>query len=705
MDHELSLKLRKVVEMPFHDGVISIESGWMAKQAHGAVLVRHGDTVVQATVCCSSARPDQDFFPLTVEYREKAYAAGRVPGGFIKREGRPSESEILTSRLIDRPIRPLFPDGYMDELQLIVTVLSVDETHNADNLAILAASAALHISQIPFLGPIAGVRVGRIDGKLVINPNNEQMLKSDLNFVVAGTKDALVMVEGGAQFVPESEVLDALYFGHGEIKKLISLQESLREVVGQPKIEFVSKEPDAEIMALVSGVATTTRLGTILSIKQKAERRQGLSELRAEMLEKLKDKVGDAYKEKEREAINILEAMAEKYVRVRTVKERIRIDGRALDEVRRIECEVGVIPRTHGSALFTRGETQALVTTTVGTAADAQRVDSLQEQADKQFMLHYNFPPFCTGEVKMMRGTGRREVGHGALAERALLPVVPSGKDFPYVLRIVSDIMESNGSSSMASVCGGSLSLMDAGIKIKSPVGGVAMGLIKEGDDVAVLTDILGDEDHFGDMDFKVCGTDSGITALQMDIKCSGLSRETMEQALSQAKVARLHILGEMKQALSNARDKLSQYAPVIRIISINPSKIRDVIGSGGKTIRSIIEATGVKIDIEDDGTVCIASADQSAANRAIEIINGLVAEAEIGKVYNGVVKRVVDFGAFVEILPNIEGLVHISQLDFGRVQNVTDIVREGDEIPVRVMDIDRQGRIRLSRKEALSDE
>jgi polyribonucleotide nucleotidyltransferase len=702
---KLSEEKRKRVEIPFHGADLSIETGWIAKQAHGSAIVRHGDTIVMATVCGADARPDQSFFPLTVEYRERTYAAGKIPGGFIKREGRPSEGEILVCRLIDRPIRPLFPEGYMDEVQLIVSVLSADENHNPDMLAITAASAALNLSHIPFLEPIAGVRVGRVDGNLVINPSNEQQAKSDINMVVAATKEAIVMVEGGAEFAPESEVLDALYFGHDAIKQLIELQEQLAQQVGVEKSEFVAPEKDAELVAKVEQIVAD-RLVEAFNIKGKHERHDAVDAIHDDVMTQLEEQYGEEFPAKVTEIKNLLEELDKKTVRSKVIRERIRIDGRQLNEVRPIECEVGLIPRAHGSALFTRGETQGIITTTVGTGTDAQRVESLQGgQTEKQFMLHYNFPPFCTGEVKMLRGTGRREVGHGALAERALLPVVPKGKDFPYVLRIVSDITESNGSSSMASVCGGSLSMMDAGIKTKAPVSGVAMGLIKEGDDVAVLTDILGDEDHFGDMDFKVCGTEEGITALQMDIKCTGLSRETMSQALEQAREARVHILEEMAKAISIPRESLSKYAPLIQTMKINPDKIRDVIGSGGKTIRSIVESTGVKIDIEDDGTVLIASPDQDAAARAIAIIEGLTAEAEVGKVYAGVVKRVVDFGAFVEILPNVEGLVHISQLEHRRVENVSDVVREGDEVKVRVLDIDRQGRIRLSRKEALDED
>lgn len=700
MTFKTSEQSRVCIETPFHGATLSLESGWLAKQADGAVVVRHGDTMVLASVCGGAAKKGQDFFPLVVEYQEKSYAAGRIPGGFVKREGRPGEHEILASRLIDRPIRPLFPDGYNDEVQIICNVFSSDAEHHADVLAICAASAALHLSRLPFLGPIAAVRVGRINGTLVINPSMKELEKSDLNLIVAARKEAIVMVEGGADMVPEAEVLDALYFGHDEIKKIIALQEELRGKIGRPKIDFVPPAEDEALKARVTA-AVGNRLEEALNIREKIPRRDAMVALEQEVLTAL----AEEFPERELEIKEMIHDWLSTIARQRIIKNKVRIDGRGTKEVRPIECQVEVLPRTHGSALFTRGETQALVTTTVGTSIDNQRVDTLVDREVKTFMLHYNFPPFSVGEVKMLRGASRREVGHGALAERALRAVLPSQKDFPYVLRVVSEILESNGSSSMASVCGGCLSLMDAGVPIKAPVGGVAMGLIKEGNTVEVLTDILGDEDHFGDMDFKVCGTEKGVTALQMDIKCDGLSRETMQQALQQAREGRLHILGEMKKALGEPRANLSKYAPRITVIKINPDKIRDLIGPGGKTIQSITASTGVRIDINDNGEVCIASADEEAKNRALEIIQGITAEAEIGKVYNGVVKRTTDFGAFVEILPGTEGLVHISQLAHERVREVTDVVKEGDEVLVRVLDIDRQGRIRLSRKEALEDD
>ena len=700
MKYKKSVDSRVVVETNFHGVSFSFESGWIAKQADGAVIARMGDTVVLATVCAAPCAQERDFFPLVVEYQEKAYAAGRIPGGFIKREGRPGEHEILTCRLIDRPIRPMFEDGFMDEVQIICTVLSADGVSDPDIVAICAAGAALHISPLPFLGPLAAVSVGRVDGTLVINPSRADQAFSDIDLVVAGTRDSIVMVEGGANMVSESDVVDSLFFGHSELQQILDLQDKLREKLGKPKREFEKREVDPAIAERVRGIASQ-RIAAIYDIADKLERGAAYDAVKNDALAQLEAE----FPEKELDIKEEIHSIWKKLARERIVKTKVRIDGRNPGEVRPIECEVGILPRAHGSALFTRGETQALVSATLGTSMDAQRTDTLTEQSEKEFMLHYNFPPFSTGEVKMLRGAGRREIGHGALALRALSPVVPSGKDFPYVVRVVSDIMESNGSSSMASVCGGSLSMMDAGVKIADAVAGVAMGLIKEGDDVVVLTDILGDEDHFGDMDFKVCGTKNGVTALQMDIKCKGLDRAVMERALEQAREARLHVLGEMAKALNEPREKMSPYAPVIQTFKINPDKIRDVIGPGGKTIRSIVESTGVKIDIDDDGSVHVASSDAAASARAIEIIRGLTEEAEIGKVYRGVVKRVVDFGAFVEILPGVEGLVHISQLAHEHVKNVFDIVQEGDEIMVRVLDIDRQGRIRLSRKEALDAE
>ncbi len=698
MTSQRSKSSRVIVETPYHGDKITLETGWVAQLASGAVLAKQGETLVLVTVCRADPREGQDFFPLTVEYQEKFYAAGKIPGGFFKREGRPAEQEILTCRLIDRPIRPLFPEGYMDEVQLICTVLSVDGVNQPGGLALLGASAALTISEIPFLGPVASVRVGRVKGKLVINPSRADAEHSDMDFVVSGTRESIVMVEGGSKFAPEKDVLDALYFGHENLKPLLDMQDQLRTKVGKVKQTFVPKTIDETLVKRVRELAHS-RLSEALRTAGKAERRSLLSAIQTETQETLlKD-----FPEQEKEISHCIENLSAEIVRRRIVDEKRRIDGRGLKDIRDIESEVAIIPRAHGSSLFTRGETQALVTTTLGSTSDAQRIDSVTDSSEKFFMLHYNFPPFSTGEAKGIRGTGRREIGHGALAERALRSVLPPNKDFPYVIRIVSDIMASNGSSSMASVCGGTLSLMDAGVPIQEMVAGIAMGLVKEEEKVAVLTDILGDEDHLGDMDFKVCGTKDGITALQMDIKCTGLSRQTMETALGDAKDARLFILSKMAECLNKPREKMSPYAPSIETMKINPDRIKDVIGPGGKMIRSITESTGVKIDISDDGTVSIFSADGESSKRARDIIMGLTEEAEIGKVYSGVVKKIMDFGAFVEILPGTEGLVHISQLSHTPVHRVSDVVKEGDEIVVRVLDIDRQGRIRLSSKEATS--
>jgi polyribonucleotide nucleotidyltransferase len=576
MSEKRSDAARVRVEMPFHGSTLSLESGWLAKQTDGTVIARQGDTVVMATVCSTTPRAGTDFFPLTVEYQEKAYAAGKIPGGFFKREGRLAEHEILTCRIIDRPIRPLFPEGYIEDVQLICTVLSADKINNPAILALTAASAALHISKLPFLGPIAGVVVGRVDGKLLINPSPEMLAKSDIEITVAATKEALVMVEGGAKMVPEAEILEALYFAHEEIKKLIDMQEQLRGKVGKEKMEFVAPEHDPAIVARVNQICSG-KVEAALEITEKLARYDAMKAVKTEV----KETLSLEFPERDAEVIEAYHAYTHNASRSMIVDRNMRIDRRGLRDVRWIECETDVLPRAHGSSLFTRGETQALVVATLGTKHDAQRMDTLTGDGEKTFMLHYNFPPYSVGEVKMLRGPGRREIGHGMLAERAISAVLPDQKTFPYVVRIVSEILESNGSSSMASVCGGSMALMDAGVPLKAPVAGVAMGLIKEGDKVAVLTDILGDEDHFGDMDFKVCGTKDGITALQMDIKCSGLSRETMTQALEQAREARIHILGEMSKAIETNRAEPKDHAPRITSIKISPDKIRDIIGPG----------------------------------------------------------------------------------------------------------------------------
>ncbi len=684
------------------DKTLSIETGRMAKQA-SSVVVQLGDTVVLTTAVSSDPRPGIDFFPLTCDYVEKVYAAGRIPGGFFKREGRPSEREVLTSRLIDRPIRPMFADGYKNEVQVIATVLSADTQNLSDVLAMTGASAALSISSIPFEGPLAGLRVGRIDGRFVAFPTREQMEASDMDLIMAVSRESIVMVEGGCQQVSEEDLLAALEFGHAAAQPLIDLQIELREKAGVPLQQF-EKPPFDEALADEMEAKYRARLTEALTVPDKMARRDAVRALKQEMFEAL----ASEREEDEAALTPVLRAafdrLEKRIIREMVLDERRRIDGRATDEVRPITVEVGVLPRTHGSALFTRGETQALVVATLGTADDAQRIDALEGDSMKDFTLHYNFPPFSVGETRMLRSPGRREIGHGALAERALRPVAPLDDSFPYTIRLVSEILESNGSSSMASVCGGSLAAFDAGIPMKAAVAGIAMGLIKEGDRVAILTDILGDEDHLGDMDFKVAGTRDGITAFQMDTKIKGISMDIMRRALAQAREGRYHILDKMAEVLPAPRSDLSPHAPRITSIWINTDRIRDVIGPGGKTIRGIIEKTGVKIDVEDSGQVLIASPDADAANRAERMVRELTQEAEVGKLYLGQVKRVTDFGAFVEIFPGTEGLVHISHLTKGRVRRVTDVVNEGDEVLVKVIDIDRSGKIRLSRKEALDD-
>lgn len=691
----------QVVEKQIGGKTLRLETGEMAKQAHGAVVVRYEDVVVLVTaVAAPAVREGIDFFPLTVDYREKFYAAGKIPGGFIKREGRPGEKEILTSRLIDRPLRPLFPKAYRNETQVIATVLSADQQNDPDILAMIGASAALTVSDIPFLGPVGAVRVGRIEGEFVINPTYNELEVSDLELVIAGTKSAIVMVEGGAKEVSEEVMFQALTFGHSVIQEIIDLQFDLQKLAGREKRTLEPVTLDTTLENQVRDRATP-KIREAIVIPEKLARQQRLQEVFTEIVE--------ALAEEEEEAAPLIQKVYEdierEELRRLALEEGVRADGRRLDEIRPISIRVGILPRTHGSALFTRGETQALVVTTLGTTADEQRMDDLEGKTSKTFMLHYNFPPFSVGEVSPLRGPGRREIGHGALAERSLLPVIPPSEEFPYTIRIVSDILESNGSSSMATVCGASLSMMDAGVPIRAPVAGIAMGLIKEGDRFAILSDILGVEDHLGDMDFKVAGTTQGITGFQMDVKINeGISNEIMWQALEQARVGRLMILEKMNEVLTHHRAELSIHAPRIITMRIHTDKIRDVIGPGGKMIRSIIEKTGVSIDISDDGLVSIASPDGQAAQKAINIIKEITAEAEIGKIYVGKVKKIVDFGAFVEILPGTEGLVHISQISDRRVRSVADELREGDEILVKVLDIDPQGRIKLSRKEALKE-
>jgi polyribonucleotide nucleotidyltransferase len=639
-----------------------------------------------------------DFLPLTCEYLEKTSAAGKIPGGYFKREGRLTEAETLTARLIDRPSRPLFPKGWRFDSRVIATVLSTDRENPTDVLAMTGASTALHLSDIPWAGPFAGVRVGRVNGQFVVNPTFTQREGSELDLVVAASRDAIVMVEGGAAEVSEEILIDALMFAHKAAQPLIDLQEKLRAAVGKPKREFVPPAKDPVIVERM-GAAANARIEAAMSIRDKHQRYAALDAAGTEAIAGLKAE----FENREPELKEAYESAKKKHLRELVLNTGRRIDGRAPTDIRQITCEVGVLPRTHGSSLFTRGETQALVTATLGTKQDAQHIEGLTHEIEKRFMLHYNFPPYSTGETKPLRGASRREVGHGYLAERALSRVLPPEKDFPYTLRIVSEILESNGSSSMASVCGGSLSLMDAGVPIATPVSGIAMGLIKEGDRVAVLSDILGDEDHLGDMDFKVCGTRKGITAVQMDIKIQGLTRQILEQALNQARDGRIHILGKMNEGLPTHREELNKFAPRIFTLHVKPDQIREIIGPGGKTIRGITAQTGVAIDVEDDGTVHIASPDGVMAQKAIDIIKGLTTEPEVGEFYMGVVRRIADFGAFVEILPGTDGLVHISELDAARVRTTTDICKEGDEMLVKVIGIDRAtGKIRLSRKEAL---
>jgi polyribonucleotide nucleotidyltransferase len=685
------------VEQPLGRHSLSIETGHMAKQADGAVVVRLGDTVVLATACAQrEPRVGVDFLPLTVDYRENTYAAGKIPGGFFKREGRPNEKEILTSRMIDRPLRPLFPEGYRCETQVIGLLLSADMENDSDTLAIIGASTALCLSDIPFDTPIAAVRVGFWDGECVVNPSSSDLrTKSKLNLLVAGSEDAIVMVESWASEISEADMVRALVTGHGVIKQIVQLQKQLRELAGKPKRAFVKKELDASLVAEVEA-ALAAPLLEAMRIKGKLVNYAKMKEVRDSYLAQLPEDQAE-----KRAAVKaIYEGLREKLFRKEILENQKRLDGRRFDEIRNITSEVGVLPRTHGSALFTRGETQALATVTLGTSEDMQIIDTVQEpDHKKRFMLHYNFPPFSVGEVKFLRGPGRREIGHGALAERALRQMLPSEDAWPYTIRIVSDILESNGSSSMASICGGTLALMDAGVPLTAPVAGVAMGLVKEGDKYAVLSDIAGEEDHSGDMDFKVAGTRNGLTALQMDIKISGITAEIMEKALEQARQGRLHILDKMAEALAAPRPDISAYAPRILTIRVPVDKIRDIIGPGGKMIRSIVERTGCKIDVEDDGRVSIASVDEAAAKKAVAIIEELTATAELNKTYLGKIVRVVEFGAFVEILPGTDGLLHVSEMAHHHVKDVRSEVKEGDQVLVKVVNIDPSGKIRLSRK------
>ncbi|HEX4825045.1 MAG TPA: polyribonucleotide nucleotidyltransferase [Candidatus Polarisedimenticolaceae bacterium] len=679
-----------------------VETGKIAKQADGAVTVRCGDTVVLVTVCAAkSPREGVDFLPLTVDYRENTYAAGKIPGGFFRREGRPNEKEVLTSRFIDRPLRPLFPSGWACETQVIALVLSADQENDPDVLALTGASFALAVSDIPFPHPIAAVRVGLTpDGSYLINPTYAELETSRIDLVVAGSADAVVMVEAGATEVSEAEMLEAIVRGHDAIKDIVAAQASLSAEMGRARRAVPAPSEPEGVKDRVTA-AWKDKLSAAMRIKGKLESYAKVDELKKEMLGGFTAEEAEAKKFAGSLWYDLQDAILHEEI----LDKGIRLDGRRFDEIRPITCEVGVLPRTHGSALFTRGETQALVTVTLGTSADAQKLDWIEGESLRRFMLHYNFPPFSVGEVKFLRGPGRREIGHGALAERSLLPLVPKEDEWPYTIRIVSDILESNGSSSMASICGGSLALMDAGVPQKAPVAGIAMGLVKIGEKWAVLTDIAGAEDHHGDMDFKVAGSVKGITGLQMDIKITGITREIMEKALDQARRARLEILDTMNAALPSHRGSISPYAPRIITIQINKEKIRDVIGQGGKTIRSIVERTGCKIEVHDDGRVDIASSDETAAQKAVAIIKELTAEAELGKTYLGKVVRVVNFGAFVEILPGVEGLLHISEIDEHRINEVRDVLDEGHEVLVKVIEIDGQGRVRVSRKAVLREQ
>jgi polyribonucleotide nucleotidyltransferase len=686
------------VEIEFNGQPLTLETGKMARQAHGSIVITFGDTKVLCTVVSATKmREGMDFFPLTVNYQEKFYAAGKIPGSFFRRERGATERETLICRLIDRPMRPLFPKGYLFETQIMPTVISADLVNDPDTLAMVAASAAVTVSDIPFAGPIAAVRVGRVEGQLIANPTLLQMAESDIEIIVSGSRDAVMMVEGEANLVSEDEMLEAIFFGHQALQPLIDLQLKLQELVGKSKREFRAPEVDAALEARVTELAEA-KLLEAAKIREKQERYATIDQIKTEVKEALEVD----FEGRGGEISAILGSISKRVVRQMVIRDKVRIDGRDMKTIRPVACEVGTLPRAHGSALFTRGETQSLVAVALGTSSDEQRMDNIQGMEFKKFLLHYNFPPFCVGETSMRLFPGRREIGHGMLAERSIAKVLPKHDVFPYTIRIVADTLESNGSSSMASVCGASLSLMDAGVPIDAPVAGIAMGLIKEGDEVAVLSDILGDEDHLGDMDFKVTGTAGGVAALQMDIKITGVDRAIMKQALEQAKEGRIHILGKMAEAISASRTDLSPYAPRITTIYVKSDQVRTVIGSGGKNIRGIIEATGCSIDIEDDGRINIASADGEASKKAIKMIRDLTQEAEVGKIYEGTVRKVMEFGAFVEIFPGTDGLVHISELDKERVRNVTDILNEGDQVLVKCIGIDKQGKIKLSRKEAL---
>jgi polyribonucleotide nucleotidyltransferase len=680
---------------------LSISTGKLAKQANGAVVVSFGETITMVTaVAAKELRQGVDFVPLSVEYQEKVYAAGRIPGNYFRREiGRPTEKETLTSRIIDRPIRPLLPKSWRHETQVIATVLSMDQENDPDMLSMVGASAALSISDIPFAGPIACVRVGRLDGELLVNPPIEFWDKCDILVIVAGSRDGVVMVEGGAGVVSEKDLLEAIYFGHEALQPLIAIQEELVRLAGAPKTPFEPEKKDPELAARVEALATE-RMRQAVTVPKKLERQEAVHAVKAAVMEAL----GEEAASRGGEVSDILHALQSKIMRRMVLEEGRRVDSRAIDEIRPITAEVGILPRTHGSALFTRGETQALGILTLGSSGDEQRIETLSGDEFRPFMLHYNFPPYSVREVKRLAGPSRRDIGHGGLSTRAIEKVLPPKEKFDYTIRLVSEILESNGSSSMATVCAGSLALMDGGVPISAPVSGIAMGLIQEGDKTVVLSDILGDEDHMGDMDFKVAGTREGVTSIQMDIKILSLSRNIMERALEQARAGRLHILDKMMAALSKTREDISPYAPKVYVLQIHQDRIRDVIGSGGKTIRAIQAETNSKIDVDDSGTVKISAVNQADGERAVKIVRELTSSPEIGTVYEGTVTRVADFGAFVQILPNTEGLCHISQLDNHHIKKVTDVVKEGDKIKVKVLEVSRDGKIRLSRR-ALMEE
>jgi polyribonucleotide nucleotidyltransferase len=690
------------IEKTFAGRKLTLETGRMARQAHGATLIQYGETVLLVTAVAQDRPTHLPFFPLTVEYRERTYAAGKIPGGFFKREGRPGEAEVLSARLVDRPIRPLFPDGYMNETQIMIHVLSADQENDADVLAVLGASASLCMSKIPFQSPVAAVRVGRIQGTWILNPTFQQLEFSDVDIVVAGTADGILMVEGGAVEIPEEDIVDALDAAHAGIRELVAIQKEFLDGMSQPKMAYTPVVPGEDLRERVTEL-TVERIASAMQVTDKAERGEALRALRDEVQEAL----AEAFPEHETMIGELLYQSEKNAMRRMILQQGVRADGRKVDEIRDISCEVNVLPRTHGSALFTRGQTQALAVATLGTAQDEQRIESIDvaTETTKSFMLHYNFPPFSTGEAKPLRGTSRREQGHGALAERAIQPLLPAYEEFPYTIRVVSEVLESNGSSSMASVCGASLALMDAGVPLRSSCAGVAMGLIKEGSSVAVLTDILGMEDALGDMDFKVAGTRKGVTSIQMDIKIEGLTVDVMREALERAHKGRLHILDRMDATLNTARSELSRWAPRIITIQINPEKIGDIIGPKGKTIRGIQDETGAQINVDDSGIVTIASVSGEGGERAKERIRAIVAEPEVGVIYEGVVKSTTAFGAFIEIIPGVEGLCHISELQDGRTERTEDVLKKGDVTRVKLLSIDEKGRMRLSRKAALAEE